>query len=104
MEKKAFQTNYDSNTYLRPDGQNANTYESSDIDNYLENKWYNSLSSAMKSAIQTTNIKQSSYSSNSPDAKQETGPNGQVYNIISRHAFLPNVSEIGKAIDLRRMK
>lgn len=86
----------------RADGQNQNTYEVSEIDNYLENDWYNSLSSTMKAAIQTTSIKQASYAtSNDPDSKQETGYNGQVYNTIDRHAFLPSVSEIGKAVDLK---
>lgn len=83
----------------RSDGQNQNTYEGSEIDNYLENEWYNGLSSTMKTAIQTTSIKQASYDYN--DVEQETGPNGQVYNTISRHAFLPSVSEIGKAVDLK---
>lgn len=100
--KKSFQANYDRNTKLRPDGQNANTYEGSEIDNYLENEWYNSLSSTMKAAIQPTNIKQASYATyNDPDSKQETGPRGQVYNTISRHVFLPSVSEIGKVVDLK---
>lgn len=86
----------------RADGQNQNTYEGSKIDNCLENDWYNSLSSTMKAAIQTTSIKQASYAtSNDPDSKQETGYNGQVYNTIDRHAFLPSVSEIGKAVDLK---
>ena len=76
-------------------------YEGSKIDNYLENEWYNGLSSTMKMVIQTSDIKQSSYSNNSPDSKQETGPNGQVYNTISRHVFLPSVSEIGKVVDLK---
>lgn len=77
-------------------------YEGSRIDNYLENEWYNGLSSTMKAAIQTTNIKQASYAIDTdPDSKQETGPNGQVYNTISRHAFLPSVSEIGKVVDLK---
>lgn len=81
----------------RTDGQNQNTYEGSEIDNYLENDWYNSLSSTMKTAIQTTSVKQASYKvHNDPDSKQETG-----YNTISRHAFLPSVSEIGKAVDLK---
>ena len=85
----------------RADGQNQSTYEGSEIDNYLENDWYNSLSSTMKAAIQATNIKQASYKAfNDPDSKQETGYNGQVYNTISRHAFLPSVSEIGKVVDL----
>lgn len=82
----------------RKDGQNENTYEGSKIDNYLENEWYNSLSSTMKTAIQATNIKQASYYNG---AEQETGYNGQVYNTISRHAFLPSVSEIGKVVDLK---
>lgn len=87
---------------IRSDGQNMNTYEGSTVDNYLENEWYNSLSSTMKAAIQATNIKQSSYATyNNPDSRQETGYNGQVYNTISRHAFLPSVSEIGKAVDLK---
>lgn len=84
----------------RTDGQNQNTYEGSEIDNYLENDWYNSLSSTMKSAIQPTSIKQASYSSASSNSKQETGYNGQVYNTISRHVFLPSVSEIGKVVNL----
>ena len=86
----------------RADSQNQSTYEGSGIDNYLENDWYNSLSSTMKSAIQPTSIKQASYATyNDPDSKQETGFNGQVYNTISRHAFLPSVSEIGKVVDLK---
>lgn len=86
----------------RADGQNQNTYEGSKIDNYLENYWYNRLSSTMKAAIQPTSIKQASYATyNDPDSKQETGYNGQVYNTIVRHAFLPSVSEIGKVVDLK---
>ena len=86
----------------RADGQNQNTYEGSKIDNYLENNWYNSLSSTMKAAIQTTSIKQASYATyNDPDSKQETGYNDQVYNTIDRHVFLPSVSEIGKVVDLK---
>ena len=86
----------------RLDGQCRSTYEGSAIDNYLENEWYNCLSSTMKAAIQTVNIKQASYvTDTNPDSKQETGYNGQVYNTISRQAFLPSVSEIGKAVDLK---
>lgn len=93
---KAFQSS------TRSDGQNINTYEGSEIDNYLENDWYNSLSSEMKAAIQPTSIKQASYATyDDPDSKQETGYKGQVYNTISRHAFLPSVSEIGKAVDFK---
>lgn len=86
----------------RSDGQNYSTYEGSEIDNYLENNWYNSLSSTMKAAIQTTSIKQVSYvKDGDPDSKQETGIHGQVYNTIVRHAFLPSVDEIGKVVDLK---
>lgn len=100
--KNGFQFDYDENTYLRPDGQNPNTYEDSEIDKYLENTWYKGLSAKMQSAIQTASIKQASYA-NAIDlnSKQETGPNGQVYNTISRHAFLPSVDEIGKTVDLK---
>ena len=59
------------------------------------------MSSTMKAAIQTTNIKQASYSNNSPDAKQETGYNGQIYNTISRHAFLPSIEELNTVVDLK---
>ena len=105
---KNFQPNYDRDTYLRPDGQNANTYEDSEIDNYLENDWYNSLSFTMKAAIQTTNIKQASYYENlfgydSEEFKRETGYDGQVYNTINRHAYLPSVSEIGKVVDIKNL-
>lgn len=86
----------------RSDGQYINTYEGSEIDNYLENDWYKGLSAKMQSAIQTTDIKQASYAMyNDPDSKQDTGFRGQVYNTISRHVFLPSVSEIGKAVDLK---
>ena len=86
----------------RTDKQNMSTYEGSEIDNYLENEWYNNLSSTMKVAIQTKNIKQASYATaTDPDSKQGTGYNGQVYNTISRHVFLPSVSEIGNAVDLK---
>lgn len=88
--EKAFQST------SRSDGQNQSTYEGSEIDNYLENDWYNGLSSTMKTAIQATNIKQASYDYYT---EQETGYNGQVYNTISRHAFLPSISEIGKVVD-----
>lgn len=85
--------------YSRPDVQNNNTYEGSEIDNYLENEWYNGLSSTMKAAIQATNIKQTSYDKDK--VEHETGYKGQVYNTISRHVFLPSASEIGKVVDLK---
>ncbi len=87
----------------RIDGQNRNTYEDSEIDNYLENDWYNSLSTSMKVAIDPTDIKQSTYANfNDFNSKQETGYNGQIYNIIKRHVFLPSVNEIENVVDLNK--
>lgn len=97
--KRAFQSNYKESTYLRPDGQNANTYENSEIDNYLENKWYEGLPIKMKKAVESTSIKQISYSVYN-HSKQETGYNGQIYNEINRHVFLPSVEEFSKVVDL----
>ena len=92
----------DSSNDLRSDGQYINTYENSEIDNYLENDWYKGLPAKMRSAIQTTNIKQTSYTTcDDTDSEQETEYNGQVYNTISRHVFLPSISEIGKVVDLK---
>ena len=86
----------------RADKQNMSTYEGSEIDNYLENNWYKGLSSTMKAAVQPINIKQASYMTyDDHESMQETGPNGQVYNTISRHVFLPSVNEIGKAVELK---
>lgn len=67
-----FQPNQDSNgNYVtgkyeipnekRADGQYSNTYEGSYIDNYLENTWYKQLPEKLQKAIQTTDIKQTSY-------------------------------------------
>lgn len=100
--QKAFQSK------VRSDGKPQNTYEGSEIDNYLEDEWYNNLSGTMKSAIQLSKIKQSSYSKEkysytidpSLSSKQETGYNGQVYNTLNRHVYLPSVSEIGYIVDL----
>ena len=97
---RRFNTDFPNN--LRPDGQYINTYEDSEIDNYLENDWYKGLPAKMRSAIQTTNIKQVSYTTcDDTDSEQEAGYNSQVYNTISRHVFLPSISEIGKVVDLK---
>ena len=86
----------------RADKQNMSTYDGSEIDNYLENNWYKGLPAKMQKAIQTTNIKQSSYATyDDHESMQETGPNGQVYNTISRHVFLPGVEDISKVINLK---
>lgn len=94
--KKAFQSDYDKSTYLRPDGENVRRYEGSEIDNYLENEWYKSLSSTMKTAIQPTNIKQFQLLSSNAVKEHES----QFGNTISRHVFLPGASEIAKVVDI----
>lgn len=94
--KKAFQSDYDKSTYLRPDGEDVRRYEGSEIDNYLENEWYKSLSSTMKTAIQPTNIKQFRLLSSNAVTEHES----QFGNTISRHVFLPGASEIAKVVDI----
>lgn len=96
-----FQMQYDPSTHLRPDGKYANIYENSTIDEYLENTWYDNLSPTLKNAIVISSIKQNAYSDQKdPDSKQETGYNGQTYNVINRHVFLPSVEELKNLIDL----
>ena len=95
---KSFQSN------SRSDGRNDNTYENSTIDNYLENEWYNGLSSKMKAAIQITDIQQSAYTKDTDNdgiLDYDNNHHHDVYNILKRHVFLPSVSEIGKAVDLK---
>lgn len=90
------------NHTTREDGLNASTYEDSDIDKYLENTWYNTLSTKVKQAIKETQIKQVSYSSpDTLESKQDIGPNGQTYNTISRHVFLSSVEEFSKVVDIK---
>lgn len=74
--------NYKVGTYeipeeKRPDGQNSNTYESSYIDNYLENTWYKLLPDKLQKAIQATDIKQVAYNNTSSNPKWRWfDPNG----------------------------
>lgn len=85
---------------VRPDGQYSNTYENSDADKYLENTWYNNLSSTMKAAIQPVNIKQVCYDGNT----KKGGYNDQIYNTINRHVFLPSVEEIKMIVDTNNLE
>ena len=99
VTNKPYQTNYNESTKLRSDGQNASTYDGSDIDKYLENEWYNSLSSTMKAAIQPYQIRQNSFAFNPLPTIMvsvvcENGPNNQVYSQITRHIFLPGVNDL----------
>lgn len=96
-----FQMQYDPSTYLRPDDKYANIYENSTIDKYLENTWYNNLSPTLKNAIIISSIKQNAYSNQKdPNSKQENGLDGQTYNVINRHVFLPSIEELKNLIDL----
>ena len=114
INNKSFQYNYDRNTSLRPDGQYANTYEGSEVDNYLENEWYDSLSPIMKAAIQPTNLKQTFYDLDEEQVEYngyyynvkeyETDYRGQAYNLINRHVFLPSLSEIGNLLGFPSME
>lgn len=95
-----FQMQYDPSTYLRPDDKYANIYENSTIDKYLENTWYNNLSPTLKNAIIISSIKQNAYSNQKdPNSKQENDLDGQTYNVINRHVFLPSIEELKNLID-----
>ena len=62
----------------RSDGQYSNTYEGSYIDNYLENAWFKQLPEKLQKAIQTTNIKQTSYKGETSNPKWKFfAPNGE---------------------------
>lgn len=52
---------YETADEKRADSQYSNDYEGSYIDNYLENTWYKQLPDKLQKAIQTTDIKQTSY-------------------------------------------
>lgn len=97
IENRSFQSTN------REDMECQNVYEGSEIDVYLENEWYNNLSSAMKVSIQSNNIKQVSYiqTFDNSNIKDETGYTGEPYNTISRHVFLPSVEEIGCITNLK---
>lgn len=97
IENRSFQSTN------REDMECQNVYVGSEIDVYLENEWYNNLSSAMKVSIQSNNIKQVSYiqTFDNSNIKDETGYTGEPYNTISRHVFLPSVEEIGCITDLK---
>ena len=110
----------------RDNGIDIRTYEGSEIDNYLENDWYNNLSPTMKNAIQMTDINQIGYynlfnvgkynslislvsvpdpgsgpnpSPDTPDIKKED----KIYNKISRHVYLPSIADIGNVVDLNSL-
>lgn len=100
----------------KKDLDDYNIYENSNVDNYLENTWYQSLSEQLRNAIELTEIKQVSYKAEgdapdnlkvmSPDdsnldLKYDTNFKGQKYNTLKRHVYLPSVEDmasIGKNI------
>ena len=99
--KRVYCEDYDSNTYLRKDGKYANTYEDSEIDNYLENVWYKQLSVRLQNAIDVTEIKQASYKfTNGNFVKQETGYNNEIYNKIYRHVYLFSTEELSSLVNM----
>lgn len=79
-----------------------NTYENSEIDNFLEKKWYNDLPLKMKEAIQLIEIKQVSYPTCDDITNvKENGYGDEKYNTISRHVYLPSVVDFNELIDLK---
>lgn len=99
--KRVYCEDYDSNTYLRKDGKYANTYENSEIDNYLENVWYKQLSVRLQNAIDITEIKQISYKyTNGNFVKQEIGYNNEIYNKIYRHVYLFSTEELSSLVNM----
>lgn len=82
-------------TQVRPDWQPSNLYDGSTIDNYLEQFWYNKLSTEMKAAIQETAIQQKAFDSSLVEQKDE------FLVPIVRNVFLPGLDEIMKATSLK---
>ena len=79
-----------------------NTYENSEIDNFLEKKWYNDLPLKMKEAIQLAEIKQVAYSAcDDITSIKENGYGDEKYKKLSRHVYLPSVVDFNELIDLK---
>lgn len=79
-----------------------NTYENSEIDNFLEKKWYNDLPLKMKEAIQLAEIKQVAYSAcDDITSIKENGYGDEKYKTLSRHVYLPSVVDFNELIDLK---
>ena len=79
-----------------------NTYENSEIDNFLEKKWYNDLPLKMKEAIQLAEIKQVAYSAcDDITSIKENGYGDKKYKTLSRHVYLPSVVDFNELIDLK---
>ena len=114
----------------RDNGIDIRTYEGSEIDNYLENDWYNNLSPTMKNAIQMTDINQIGYydimnvgkysslisqasvpdpTSSDPDQSTDAlkytyiKKEDKIYNKISRHVYLPSIADIGNVVELNNL-
>lgn len=85
----------DSDTNIRFNTVESNIYEGSSIDDYLENTYYLSLSDELKSAIIETTIQQQKAEKTWGDSQDRT----DIGNEISRHVFLPSLSEIETAVE-----
>lgn len=111
-EKDAKPTDCLSYNAQKKDLDDYNIYENSNVDNYLENTWYQSLSEQLRNAIELTEIKQVSYNykagveddgtiqlmspddSNLENLKCDTNFKGQKYNTLKRHVYLPSVEDM----------
>lgn len=88
---------------IRDDGKVINTYNGSDIDKFLENM-YQKMPQNVKNAIIPVEIQQDEYIEEGTTIKRNREI--EAYSKVSssesivRHIFLPNIEEIGKAIDL----
>lgn len=112
----------------RDDGIDIRTYEGSEIDNYLENDWYNNLSPTMKNAIQIRDINQIGYyklmdaGKDNPSLSQVSVPDptsldpdqgtdtpepihkeNKIYSKISRHVYLPSIADINYVVNLNSL-
>lgn len=88
---------------IRDDGKVINTYNGSDIDEFLENM-YQEMPQNIKNAIIPVEIQQDEYIEEGTMVKRnrEIPAYSKVSSSesIIRHIFLPSIEEVGKAIDL----
>lgn len=88
---------------IRDDGKVINTYNGSDIDEFLE-KLYQEMPQNIKNAIIPVEIQQDEYIEEGTMVKRnrEIPAYSKVSSSesIIRHIFLPSIEEVGKAIDL----
>lgn len=86
------------NTCIFFDSESNKIYNGSDIDNYLENIYYPSLSSNLRSAVIKQNITQEFYDNAKKNEERTTGKGGTEWQIGTRHVFLPSAGEVLSAV------